>query len=427
MRLAPSLLATVIGCGPSARALDRDACAGLECRVVPCANQGRPETTISGTVFAPNGTLPLFGVTVYIPNDTPAPLVDGVTCTRCGAAVPDGAVAHAVSDETGHFTVTNVPSGKDIPLVIQIGKWRRQIALASVPDCTNTVVDPEQSSLPRSQDQGDLPKIAIVTGGCDALECLLRKIGVADSEFTPDSGTGRIHMYTSNGANTLLDNVPFAPAATLWGSLDKLKQYDLAMFSCECSQRADEKPQAMMDNVKAYADAGGRVFLSHYQNVWIAGETDHPSHAPAVWPTIATCTSDMLANDDGVIDQIDNPNGFAFASWMSNVMASTGGGVFPIENGRQTCTSVDPTKGEQWVYLQGTTLPQTFQFTTPNEQPIDARCGKVAFSDVHVAAASTSVPNEPFPSGCSNTVMTPQEKVLAFMMFDLASCVGPIF
>ena len=29
-----------------------------------------------------------------------------------------------------------------------------------------------------------------------------------------------------------------------------------------------------------------------------------------------------------------------------------------------------------------------FQFTTPNEQPPDTRCGKVVFSDMHVSGDS---------------------------------------
>jgi len=46
---------------------------------------------------------------------------------------------------------------------------------------------------------------------------------------------------------------------------------------------------------------------------------------------------------------------------------------------------------------------------------------------MHVAPGSTSRPDVAFPGGCSTAEMTPQEEALAFMFFDIATCVGPIF
>jgi hypothetical protein len=89
---------------------------------------------------------------------------------------------------------------------------------------------------------------------------------------------------------------------------------------------------------------------------------------------------------------------------------------------------VDNTKAERWVYWTGGggQVPQNFQFTTPNETSPDQRCGKVVFSDMHVSGDSSSSPGSPYPSTCSTAPLTPQEKALAFMFFDIASCVSPI-
>ena len=96
--------------------------------------------------------------------------------------------------------------------------------------------------------------------------------------------------------------------------------------------------------------------------------------------------------------------------------------------GKNTCTAVTPGKAEQWVYWQdgGNRYPQMFQFTTPNEALANDRCGKVVFSDMHVSGG----PGQgDYPDSCgSGTALSGQEKALAFMFFDIASCVsGPIF
>lgn len=404
-------------------------CEGLECRIVKCEQQGKPPTTISGTVYAPNGTLALYGVNVYIPLGDPGPLETGLQCSRCTDTLQGGSLVHVVTDDKGQFTLNNVPSGLNIPIVIQVGKWRRQLTVPNVTECTDNPLLAADTSLPRTKLQGDIPKMAMVSGLCDELECLMRKIGVADSEFTNDSGDGSIHLYASNGLTSITGGQTLSPMTALWGDVNKLKQYDAVFMSCECSQQAADKTQPMFDNMKMYADLGGRVFGSHYHNIWIDGRTGGGTGIPTPspeWTRVAACPSEGTGPSTAVIDQMSNPKGAAFAQWMLNVMGSTTLGVVPIVAPRQMCDSVDKTIAEQWLYASGTNKPQTIQFTTPIEQPKEMRCGKVVFTDMHVSGDGSSS-STPFPDSCQAGPMSPQEKALAFMVFDIASCVGQIF
>src|SRR5262245_34839386 len=120
--ILPGLAALAVACGGGDGTGTPDACVGLECRVVDCAAQQRPPTTIAGTVLAPNGSLPLYGVNVYVPREPPGALPDGAQCSRCDDPLPGTPVVLAQSDASGRFVLENAPSGDDIPLVITTGK-----------------------------------------------------------------------------------------------------------------------------------------------------------------------------------------------------------------------------------------------------------------------------------------------------------------
>ena len=427
-------------CTPDGRCKGDDECTGLECNVASCG--GNPEmTTVSGTVFAPNGTLPLYGIKVYVPNAPVPAMTEGAECSRCTTddqlpGSPVNGIA-ATTDEAGKFTLTGVPKGSNIPLVITSGKWRRQITIPTVGECKDNPLGAADARLPKNKSEGDIPRIALTTGGADSLECLLRRIGIDDSEIGKQGDDKRIHLYAGNGPATFNSGFPggsgnIPSADPFWRSVNNLKPYDIVILSCEGSQRSNTKGQDGLNAMRDYADVGGRVFASHWHNVWIGGNWNETGGNPNIlvqeWRPIATWqnSGDPGNGSIDIIDEQSNPKGSSFATWMLNVMGSTIRGEIPLQDGTAKTTASGLNMGERWTYLKGTNRPQNFQFYTPINAPQDQKCGKVVFSDMHVAGNGNQ---DAYPTGCGDPTpraLTPQEKALAFMLFDLASCVSVI-
>jgi hypothetical protein len=197
-----------------------------------------PPTSLSGTVYDPAGAVPLYNVVLFIPGEALSPISTGAACQTCEGDFSGKPQAVALSDAAGHFQIDNVPAGDNIPLVIQVGQWRREVTLPHVDACTNNaLMDKDMTRLPRNQTEGNIPHIAVALGGSDSLECLLRRIGVDDAEFTPPDQNGRVHLYRwgDNAATTMQVNGvsdPVPDASTLWGNLDALMAYDLMLLSC---------------------------------------------------------------------------------------------------------------------------------------------------------------------------------------------------
>jgi hypothetical protein len=404
-------------------------CVGLECQQVAC--EGAQTTQITGTVYAPSGTLPLYNVMVYVPNAQLEPLTDGASCNRCDASVSGKPVVSAISGVDGTFTLDNVPVGQNIPLVIQVGKWRRQVVIPEVTACTNNAItDVNLTRLPASRAEGDMPKIALTTGELDALECLLRKIGIADSEFTPEADGGRVTLFAGHGGTaeydtTLNAGANITPAEDLWNDIDELSRYDVLLMACEGGEYPQEKSAQARQQMQEYANSGGRIFMSHWHKIWL-------DQGPGDFPDVVNFVNSDT--DLTITAQVDTtfPKGQALAEWLVNVGGSTQLGAVDLVDAQDTALSENPDLAQRWIYTEAD--PQTVQYVSANT-PLgvagDEQCGRIVYSNIHVTTGNSQLnvdsdsPGEPFPSGCQTTGLTPQEKVLAFMLFDLSACLIP--
>jgi hypothetical protein len=388
---------------------------GLQCQQMACTGG---TTTLTGSVFTPKGDLPLFNALVYVPNSAVQPFTPGVACEQCGSSISGNPVVQTATKSDGTFVLENVPSGANIPVVIQMGRWRRQITVPNVPACQSTALSADQTRLPRNKSEGDIPLMAIATGQSDPFECLLRKVGLDDAEITPNTGTGRVHYYHLNG----IDMTPPAPNGTaLFDTLDQLKKYDVVMLPCEGMEIRKTAPETQ--NIIDYTNLGGRVFATHFSYVWV-------EFAQAPFPTTATWRPNA-SNVSPLTYTLDTgfPKGNSFADWLQNVGATTMRAQMPIIESRRNVVSIDSTVAQRWFYTTAAGNPTVghYTFNTPvaallPDGGAPMQCGRVVFSDFHVSAAALSgQPN--FPGSCLDAAPTAQEKALIFMLFDLSACV----
>jgi hypothetical protein len=424
-------------------------CVNLQCKQVNCKGQGRPETTVSGIVYDPAGKNPLYDIVVYVPNAPVAPFTAGPSCDRCGAEVSGSPVAATLTGPDGRFVLKHVPAGQNIPLVLQIGKWRKQVVIPSVTACSDTpMVDAKVMRLPAKQSEGDMPQIALVAGACDYFECLLRRIGVDDSEFTNEQGKGKVHIYLGGPTPGADISSPTSPGTKLWSSPALLANYDVVINACGCSEDEGDIQQPQVDNLVAYANQGGRVFNTHYSYFFIdpqacrtgnCGPPSIPVPDNLAWKDTANFRASGGAGGltnpwppPGVSVDMSFPKGDAFATWLVNVGASTTKGVLPLPlSGAMYFSRVSTLApaSTRWLYSDGISPSSTpvpvvhhYTFDTPVGAPSDKQCGKVLYTAFHVVDGPGTKP-PPFPTECAPTPMTVPDKALEFMLFDLTSCV----
>jgi len=517
-------------------------CVGSLCNSLPSCSPNAL-TKLTGTVVTPGrvqagatiNRVPVPNAVVYIPANPSATLpsiFEGVkagnaaSCGRCDdeKLVADGEtiLASAVTDHRGQFTLEGrIPVGSAFKLVVKAGKWRRviQVPATVARACQSAPLTVEYTRLSKNSTDGltgtQLPKIAISTGSVDEMECVFRNIGVDEGEFTVPSGTGRVHMYRSNGARMAGQTCSGNYAASgnsgtcsgkyncgfldplcvftgtqcsssfngnqtgcraqsgcswnptqvscsannnagctsnfagcswqqsdvsvadteLFGSQATLNAYDLVVFDCEGGE--DFEGDTPEGRVETYVNAGGRMFASHYSYVWIEGNGTLDESAD--WGVTST--------DDSATGFVSLPTGttartganpvksLVFRDWLTYqgaLAGTTAGQLTPPGTPQFTITDPRDRAGanvgaatDEWVYRNNSGAKvQQLSFNTPYDADEDDICGRVAYSGFHVTATDNSGDSAYFPGVCSNGELSTQEKVLVFMLFDLAACVS---
>jgi hypothetical protein len=445
---------------PSAVTMNCPAGTNFQCQKVVCG--GSVTTSLSGTVFDPAGKIPLYNVAVYVPNVTPGPLPAGVSCADCSSWYT-APVVSAVTDEGGNFTINDMPVGPKIPLVVQVGKWRMQYTLSNVARCVNNdaaSLAGNRLRMPRNHTEGDIPNIAVSTGAADSLECLLMRMGVDKGEYTGDpKGAGRIKIFTggdapqSHGGATTTAPTSLQSYTALWNRDDSMTPFDVVLLSCEGSPTSYLN-QASQQVLFDYTNMGGRVFASHYHFAWFidgsSGASPFTVNPPlAAW---ANTTNSAIVGDGtkpynaNIVTTLTNgmpfPEGVSLKKWLQNNGALMNGQLPLYYSRNNASVTMANTHSQAWVTLDPSTpapnATQYFSFDTPIGLASAEQCGRVVYSDLHVSGGPNAqdepgiAPDYPnfssggiVPDGCDQHDLTPQEKALEFMIFDLSSCLTP--
>lgn len=395
-------------------------CEGLDCKIVKC--DGDQKTTLRGKVYDPAGSNPLFNVMVYIPGGTKPeelpPIKDstvepeGIACETCSSVIVNP-LRSALTDGKGEFVLEDVPVDKDVPIVIQVGKWRRLLHVDVTKKCEENKVPDKELRLPKNGQEGNMPQIAVTSGGYDALECLLRGIGIDDSEFVEghDPG-GHVHVFKGQGGGM------GTPAKDFWNDSAQLRKYDMVLLSCEAGEYKENKggdtPGARA-SMYEYLNAGGKVFATHFHYIWFKESPADEFRQIATWGSGSTTTNGYDVNQSF-------PKGAKLAEWLKATGASSTLGKISLEHEASSVKSVNP-PALSWISGPNDS-PMYFTFNTPISAPAEEQCGRAVVTGLHIVDPGSAGPASVSQCAVGSGGLNGQQKALEFLFYDLSACVS---
>ncbi len=389
---------------------------------------------VTGRTYAPNGIDPIPGVLVYLTNDSatfPAAST-AVACQQC--VMPAGTITSTHAGPDGSFTLSGsaLDHGGTFTLVVESGGFRHVQRQVVVPACGEVSLTAAQTRMPGVSSGDDtIPHIAVAgyrsTSSStsridvnDKFTHVLDAIGITGYDTVDPDKTG-----TSGGRQSV-------DLIGLLSDMSQLSQYQIVIAPCGSLGNfavAQHITPAMVTNLHAWLGMGGRLYASDlaYSVIdqgyagaitFAPGPSSHTGADPAdVGVGLATSASLQATVDD-----------LGLRTWLQNVgVLASGATTIPVMDLKDPWGAMDSVPDAE---LSGGTGPSgvvlvsgdvMWHTGTGGHHPLTAMvdyagssgasCGRVVFTSYHVQ------------SNTSGTALSPQERVLEYLFFQLSSCI----
>jgi hypothetical protein len=230
-------------------------------------------TEVTGTVHFPDGSTPVSGGTVYVPDSGGSSggviSAAGTVARMAGAETtcPEPAesyVAYTCTNEDGTFTLDAGASSGSVTVKVVKGAFN----LEKTVDLDQTT-DLGDTSLPADTSKG-APNIAVVTGSFDSMEDILAKLGMGtlNGQNRLKKGSETFDLYDGN--YSLSDSsYPNFPALFTDGDGDGKKDihnYDVVFINCgnlyESSHLTKGNADYAVPAIRDYVKNGGVLYVT---------------------------------------------------------------------------------------------------------------------------------------------------------------------
>ncbi|HEY3308498.1 MAG TPA: hypothetical protein VGJ93_08585 [Desulfuromonadaceae bacterium] len=367
--------------------------------------------TITGTIYAPNGSDPIPGANVYV---VATPIAKS---SLAAVNVWDISTASSktLTEADGTFTLQNVPAGTTTIYIIK-GFFKKAFVAYVTPDKTTTILK-TLTTLPATTDLASgigIPKIAVVKGVWDKIEDVLAKLGLGSVDSTGALISGTQKFSIINDSLALLTNTT------------ELNKYNILIFDCGPTSTAVTNSTAI-SNLRKFVENGGRLYVTDWSSdvveqafpefmQWYGGTNISPFTPESIGG--ARVGTSGITTEATVVDS-------ELKKWLANVKtgnSSTSSNILSSLNSDGTIHIEDflggwvvmeaPHTGDAGskvtVHIKGNVSwsggagnkPLTISF------PVGTNGGKVLYSSYH-----TSETAHPY--------FLPQERVLQYLLFEM--------
>ncbi len=393
---------------------------------------------VTGTVFAPNGLDPVPGAVVYLTRTAPAMQPPGVSCDNCD--LPGNLLGYAVSNVQGRFNIAHgLDGGGSAYLIVQKGRFRR-VTMVSAVGCAPVSASASATTLPGARAQGEIPKILVAAGTAmaqdtrpaamdwayDDISSVIRRIGITEFDRAEPCRTATTTTDVTTAAcefgNILADsarlneyNVIFAPC----GALGFSKSWQV--LGAAVNSR-------IATNVRTWLQRGGRLYASDTAYGLLSRSA--PTVATfAGGMTLATNNRDPANIGVGASPpmgrtyqaQIVDPN---LRTWLADRgvgmmgTVSITGFISPwvaVDSVPMTTRVLVDGEVEWFTSMAGVTMPAGRRpLTISADIKENNGCGRAVFSSYEVDNRA-AMPMTP---------LSPQERILEYLLFELGGCIN---